>query len=439
VTLTAANLLAASPYQAYAYAYPHKTAYRRLPAPVGLRELWAEEDSSALFLYLHVPFCEFRCGFCNLFTQSQPGQGLVTRYLSALSREAEHVRAALGPEPRFARFALGGGTPTQLGVSELSALLDLAASWGIDLASTPTSIESSPDTVDAEKLALLAERGVDRISLGVQSFVDDEARAAGRPQRTDQVERALGMIQSAGFPVLNVDLIYGLPGQTPRSWRHSLERALAYAPEELFLYPLYVRPLTGLARRDRTWDDERLTLYRLGREILLSAGYEQVSMRLFRAPDAEPEAPAYCCQEDGMIGLGCGARSYTRGLHYSSEYAVGQRGVREILSDYVDRSDAEFASARYGFALDADERRRRFVIQSLLWKEGLDLAHYRRRFGSEALRDLPQLAELRPQGLAALDGEQLTLTPLGLERSDALGPWLTSSRVHTLTEAYELR
>src|SRR5262249_5744093 len=151
-------------------------------------------------------------------------------------------------------------------------------------------------------------------------------------------------------------------------------------PEELYLYPLYVRPLTGLGRSDREWDDVRRSCYREARPLLTGEGYTQVSMRMFRAAHAPAETgPVYCCQEDGMVGLGSGARSYTRALHYSGEYAVGARGVRQIIADYVTRPEESFACADYGFRLDGAEQRRRYVIQSLLAQEGLARSAYARR------------------------------------------------------------
>src|SRR5207248_2558240 len=119
--------------------------------------------------------------------------------------------------------------------------------------------------------------------IGVQSFVEAEVAAAGRAQKTADVEAALGRIRESGFPILNVDLIYGLPGQTVESWLLSLEQGLRFAPEEIYLYPLYVRPLTGLDRQGvRAWDELRLECYRAGRDRLVSGGYHQVSMRSFR-------------------------------------------------------------------------------------------------------------------------------------------------------------
>jgi oxygen-independent coproporphyrinogen III oxidase len=201
-----------------------------------------------------------------------------------------------------------------------------------------------------------------------------------------------------------------------------------------------VRPLTGLGRSDRAWDDKRLASYRAGRDLLLSNGYEQASMRMFRARGVEDESgPIYCCQDDGMVGLGCGARSYTRGLHYSREYAVGASGIRAILADYVARPDEAFAAADYGFRLGAEDRRRRYILQLLLQATGLDLHASRSRFGADACTEIPELDELEPHGLARRTPDRFRLTAMGLERSDAIGRWLYSRRVTELMQAYEWR
>jgi oxygen-independent coproporphyrinogen-3 oxidase len=438
-------LLSGAPYLGYSYAYPHKTAYRPLTPPVPLRALWQAENRAALFLYLHVPFCEMRCGFCNLFTTANPQADFTRVYLEALRRQAEQMREALG-EAGFARLAIGGGTPTFLDMAGLETLFDIAERlYGVDTRRVPVSVETSPRTAEAEKLRLLRDHSVDRISIGVQSFQPEEVAAVGRAQTPAWVEEALTRIRDAGFPTLNIDLIYGLPGQTPASWLDSLRAALRYAPEELFLYPLYVRPLTGLGRHSKACaeDDElRLACYRLGRDLLLASGYRQISMRMFARQSAptgtgKPDV-AYCCQQDGMVGLGCGARSYTRALHYASEYAVGATGVRSILRDYVSRPAAAFALADYGVALDEEEQRRRYLIQSLLQVSGLDLAAYRARFGGEALEDFPCLCELADHELATVSDGAIVLTAAGMERSDVIGPWLYSPAVRERMDGFQL-
>ena len=221
----------------------------RLPNRCLLRDLWANERRDALFLYVHVPFCEMRCGFCNLFTQARPAAALTVEYLTALTRQVEQVQSALGAAA-FARFAVGGGTPTLLDCDGLTALFDQASSLlGPAAGRVPTSVETSPETAHADRVALLREHGVTRLSIGVQSFRESETIAVGRPQKPATVHAALTTIRRVGFPLLNVDLMYGLPGQTVETWLDSLREALRYRPEELYLYPLYVRPLTGLGAR----------------------------------------------------------------------------------------------------------------------------------------------------------------------------------------------
>jgi coproporphyrinogen III oxidase-like Fe-S oxidoreductase len=455
-TTAVADLAAGSPYRDYVYAYPHKTAYRPLRPPPPLREVWARERRDALFLYLHVPFCEMRCGFCNLFTQSLPAAELPGAYLDALGRQAAVVGDALGDDTGYAQAAVGGGTPTYLGPDQLNRLFDIAEGvLGVRLGAIPMSVETSPATATADRLRVLRERGATRVSIGVQSFLEAENRQVGRPQRRAEVEQALTAIRAAGVPVLNIDLMYGIDGQTGGTWRASLDAALSHRPEELYLYPLYVRPLTGLGRRRRRsrstrssaqvswtpWDDQRMRRYREGREHLLAAGYEQVSMRMFRLPGSRVAGPAYCCQDDGMVGLGSGARSYSTALHYSFDYAVGSGSVKSIVADFLGRPAHAFATAEIGFWLDGEEQRRRWLLKSLLRTEGVDLLAYRRRFGTSLASDFPELERLGELGWlegVGSDG-RLRLTAEGLAFSDRIGPWLFSDGVRAAMSAWELR
>ena len=458
------------PYQSYVYAYPHKTAYRPLRPRPALAEVWRGEQRDALSFYAHIPFCEVRCGFCNLFTRVVGApDGLTARYLDALDRQARQAAAALEPSPpRFANAAFGGGTPTFLEPAELSRLFDIAEKrLHVEFGGIPLSVEASPSTATPDRLGVLAERGTTRLSLGVQSFDEAEARAAVRPQKAADVERALAAVRESGIPILNIDLIYGIEGQTAASFLRSIDAALAWRPEELYLYPLYVRPLTGLARigagggggertdaagrdagagadadGDAAWDAQRLRLYRAGRDHLLAAGYAQVSMRMFRRVDSPVIVGGkdYACQTDGMIGLGCGARSYTSSLHYSFDYAVSAHEVRGIIDDFIGTED--FGHAEVGFRLDEGEQRRRHLVQSLLQADGVDTAAYERRFGTRPEDDFrTELALLAERGfLAAADtSAALRLTPDGLAWSDSIGPLLFSAPVRAAMRAYALR
>ena len=437
-----------TPYQAYSYSYPHKAAYRTLAQATPLAPLWAQQDRSALFAYIHIPFCEMRCGFCNLFAMARPSADMVERYVQQVLVQMRALDGALG-ERKFARFALGGGTPTYLSAQQLDTLLCGARELlGIDLQQTPAGIEASPETVTRERMAVCRAHGIDRVSLGIQSFAASEMRALARPQQNSTVQQAIGFIREAGFPTLNLDLIYGIAGQTVESLLASIDSALAFAPEELYLYPLYVREQTGLgkvARRQGAASlhpimlasdgDSRLDLYAAARDHLLARGYEQVSMRMFRAPHApEQNGPSYCCQNDGMVGLGAGARSYTSQLHYSSEYAVARVETIGIIESYLALDEARFAQAEHGYALDGEEQRRRFVIQSLLTEPGLDRNAYADRFGTQCEADLPQLAELHALELVTEDGPLLRLNQRGYAYADTIGPWLISPTVRRLME-----
>lgn len=434
--MTPEGLLGPDRYAGYAYAYPHKTAYRALDPAPRLEELWEGEDTSSLFLYAHVPFCFQRCTFCNLFTTVRGAHERQERYLAQLTRQAIAVRRVL-PEARFVTGAIGGGTPTWLDVAGLERLFDVFGSiLGAPLGELPLSVECSPETVTPEKADLLARRGTTRASLGVQSFLDHEARAVGRTQRGMTVQTALEALREAAIPTLNIDLIYGLKGQTPLTWQESLESALEWRPEEVFLYPLFIRPLTGLDRRGETWDDRRPALYRQGRDFLRACGYEQVSMRMFRAPHAPRIATRYRCQSDGMVGLGPGARSYTRRVHWSTRFAVEGTQVLDELDAWLARDDHD--RVHWGFRLDDDERARRYVLQGLLQAEGLDRAGFREAFGRDVLDVFPELAGLVEAGLAELD-EGVVLTEEGLGWSDAIGPWLYSDAVRARMESWELR
>lgn len=437
-------LLKSKIFQSYVYSYPHKTAYRPISPQIPLTDAWAKEDKGALFLYIHIPFCEMRCGFCNLFTTVTHNEDFVTQYVNTLQKQAKHVKTALG-DASFARLAIGGGTPTRLPIHHLETVLNVAEdTMGADLQQIPISVEMSPETATKDKLELLRSRGVTRASIGVQSFFESEVAAVNRRQTTAEVEAALTRMREAGFPIINIDLIYGLPGQTVETWLRSIRDALRFQPEEIFLYPLYVRPLTGLGTSDKEWDDIRLNCYRQGRDYLLSQGYTQTSMRMFQRNTetlciTSLHQPIYCCQADGMVGLGCGARSYTDELHYSNEYAVGGKGIREILQEYIKTPESSFDFVNYGFELDSEEKRRRYILLSLLSHEGLNLSKYQTQFNTKAFDDFPELSELFDLNLATEDKGILRLTQIGVEYSDAVGEWLFSQKVRDLMQRYELK
>lgn len=426
-------------FQSYLYSYPHKTAYRTFEEKLDLKTLWATEKKHALYLYTHIPFCRMKCSFCNLFTVSHPKEDLVNLYLKKIQLEAEVVRDSLG-DFNFAGYAIGGGTPSHLDISQLEQLFTIYTdTLGVDLKNTPGSFEISPDTINDEKLTFLSQHGVQRLSIGIQSFIEAEARSVGRVQPETVIEPLLEKISSYQFPVFNLDLIYGIPGQTVETWLASLQKAIQFQPTEIFLYPLYVRPLTSLFKKHISIQNEdiRSTLYRIGRDFLQTNGYAQDSMRLFRKQVAGlRESSEYSCQEDGMIGLGTNARSYTTDVHYSTEYAVSKPNVAAIINDYVAKERADFMTASYGIRLSEDDRKRRYLIKSLLKAQGLDAAYYQGIYGTDVYADFPELQTLLEMKLARESGGRMQLHGEGMAYSDLIGHWFISPAVKQKMQEY---
>lgn len=431
-------------YPGYVYGYPHKKAYRPLTPPRRLADVWAEEPRQALFCYVHLPFCHQRCSFCNLFTFVPAEASLATVYLDALAREMEAYERILRPA-RFRRLYLGGGTPTFLSSDELRRLAGLLRdSLGVAPAQTHGCIEASPETLDEEKVGTLRELGFQRLSLGIQSLVAEELRQINRRFDFAQNRRAIDLVGRANFPHFNIDLIYGLPGQTEASWWYSLDAVVDSPATSLFLYPLYVRPLTGLDRRADMLPcptpAQMGRMYDVAVERLSAAGFRQLTMRQFRrdAPSGgESNDLEYRCQRDGMVGLGAGARSYTQALHYSTPWRMVARNIRGVVEAYCRAMQAGDTDVRHGFVLDADERQRRHVIQSLLY-DGLDWTDFEARFGAEAYPTFrPQWDALLEEDCVKVDGDCIRLTARGVRRADIIGQLFFSERVRELIDTYE--
>jgi oxygen-independent coproporphyrinogen-3 oxidase len=432
--------LADNAYPGYVYGYPHKKAYRPLPAPVSLAQAWASEDRSRLFCYVHIPFCRQRCSFCNLFTYV-PGasdRSPTSAYLDALGREMDSYAQTLG-DARFVQLYLGGGTPTYLDADELRHLFHLLRTkLNVNPADTDGCIEASPETLDEAKVALLAEVGFQRVSLGVQSFDEQELHEVNRRFDFSLHDKALTLLARGQFKQLNVDLIYGLPGQTLQSWRDSLRQAIQTPATSLFLYPLYIRPLTGLGVRAKTALDSPTThqmaaMYDLALELLDNAGFRQTTMRQFRR-DAENHDVEYRCQDHGMVGLGAGARSYTTSLHYSTPWRMITRNIRAVIEEYLARDHSQI---EYGIHLDDQERQRRYLLQTLLY-EGVDLAEFQHRFDADEqalFADLWQL--LTAERCVSVDAERIRLTAKGVRHADVIGQLFFSERVLELMAQWE--
>lgn len=414
------------------YSYPHKTSYCNIER-LDLKEYSEKLEKSSTTLYFHIPFCESKCGYCNLFSVPCKNNKMVDDYIAAVKRHSDNWRELLDfSKVRFGSVVFGGGTPTLLSVDQLEELFCIAESdFKIDFKNVHMSVETSPNQTSCDKLAFLKSKGVQRISIGVQSFVQQELEQLERVHNIKTTAKAVDNIKEAGFQTLNIDLIYGINGQTMESLKYSIEMATMYEPEEIYIYPLYMKANTGIYKKFEIDREIQYRMYFMMCNILKEKGYFQISMRKFTRQYPEKEIS---CGFENMISLGCGGRSYVGDLHFGEMYTSRLSKVVNCLGEYIKKRDF-FQNISF-YKLDKDEIKRRFVIKNLLHISGINLNEYKSIFSAHLEEDFPILQKFSFEGWTINDGEKIVMTPKGLSLSDYLGPMLISENVTKKMEMF---
>lgn len=262
-------------------------------------------------LYVHVPFCAEKCQYCAFYSKPDSVQKM-SDYLDAAIAELNQSPISIQPRTIF----FGGGTPSLLPVPQMRRLLESVAKTG-----TPSefTIECNPATVTADKAKLYRDLGVNRISLGVQSFDDAMLKSLGRIHTGDQVIKTYELLRATGFDNINLDFIFGLPGQTLEHWQNTLRQAIALQPEHLSTYCLILEedtPFWSLARQGRIETDEDLerAIYESTIDTLAAAGYRQYEVSNFSKPGKECAHNIAYWEGRDYLGLGPSACS-TIGSH----------------------------------------------------------------------------------------------------------------------------
>jgi oxygen-independent coproporphyrinogen-3 oxidase len=265
-------------------------------------------------IYVHVPFCLTRCGYCD-FNAHAGMDHLAPRYVRALEAEAD-LHAPSWTNERVTSVFLGGGTPTTLGSCDLVELLSHLRSAFDVSPDAEVTIEANPDTVDEVKLAALLEAGYTRLSMGAQSFDPSVLRALERVHEPASVLRAFAAARGAGYANVNLDLIYGTDGETLDSWRQTLERAIALDPDHVSAYALTIESATPLGRKIAAGlvpspdPDLQADMFGLACEMLREAGYEHYEVSNWAKSGFECRHNLGYWQRRPYLGLGAGAHSY---------------------------------------------------------------------------------------------------------------------------------
>ncbi|WP_328883608.1 coproporphyrinogen-III oxidase family protein [Streptomyces sp. NBC_00299] len=429
----------------YQYSYPPRSTYRPLDEGAwDVHDVWARDLANhpvpELNLYLHVPFCRYKCGFCNLYTVISTDEDLYDAYTDALCTQlrdhAEIIRAR-----RLRTVYIGGGTPALLSTRHFEQIFatlgEIYPNWRSTV--EEVALEATPDSIvaDPDGFGRLLDMGLTRANIGIQSLVPQEIREAGRGQAgEDVIRRAVEIVHERGLPDLSTDLIMGFAGQTPETWRHSVDELAKLAPTTISTYFLTVRPDAWFSRTGAyqyMWKPELYERYDYAREVFTAHGYVQEGSVRYKKPGRGGYVQKVLTFHGvPLLGLGVGARSYSSVL----DYMTGS--VKPSLSevaDYIENARAHRLQPTTGFALTPEEIvRKRLVLDTF----DLDLSELD-RFGLDAIA--PEVDRIldaaQANGLIHRVGpRRVQLTPKGFKYRDILSWMFYSDHVKKLDREY---
>jgi len=324
-------------------------------------------------LYIHIPYCKSKCPYCDF--ASVPLDANVGAYLRSLLKEAAHYSGVLEP---VKTVYIGGGTPTVLTLYQISRLFEGLREIFPFSPHAEITVEANPCSLNEEKAQALADNGVNRVSLGAQSFIETELRVLGRRHDTRDIVRALTMVREAGINNVNIDLIYGIPEQSVARWRQSLAQAIELQPEHISAYCLTFEQRTPFWRLlqegkiKKKPDDEELEFFETARHMLEQAGYEHYEISNFALAGKRSMHNTIYWLNEEYLGLGAGAVSYISGRRICN-----LREPEEYIGAMESRGNAACEIDEISPHMQAVET----IIQQLRLREGIDCRIFTERFG----------------------------------------------------------
>ncbi|MEZ4677898.1 MAG: radical SAM family heme chaperone HemW [Caldilineaceae bacterium] len=390
-----------------------------------------------LGLYIHIPFCAKKCPYCDFNTYAGLDD-LFQQTVDALCLEMQNWQKALQRRPINTIF-LGGGTPTILSPAQLSQLFTAIHRTFQVSETCEITCEANPGTVDRSKFEVLRALGVNRLSIGVQSFQSDELQFLGRIHNATDVYRAFEAARSAGFTNINLDFIFGLPDQQPEAWQKTLTSALALAPDHLSLYSLIVEPNTPLhhwvesGKVAGTDDDLAADLFEMAMTTLADAGYTHYEVsnwaRSQRYSERTPTAPLVCehnliyWRNQEYLGIGPGAHSHLQVLQPSGVVPAPIGPVpkrrwsnRKAVPGYVKRMQRGDSVEDYGENISTRLAMGETMMLGLrLLQEGVAFERFAAMHQVELTTVFAdELRQLEAWGLITIDDTRVCLSPRGL-------------------------
>lgn len=366
-------------------------------------------------IYVHIPYCKRKCVYCDFY--STPAMGDVEAYVDCVARECAARQAAVLGGERVSTLYVGGGTPSLLTPGQMHRLLD-GLRRSADLSGVEElTVEVNPDDVTDELMECFAREGVNRVSMGVQSFVDSELEFMGRRHNAAEALEAIATMRRAGIGNVSIDLIYGVPGQTMQSWRHSVEQAIATGAQHISAYSLSYEPGTRLwvmrqqGKVAETDDEVCVAMYGHLASALKAAGYEHYEISNFARPGFRSRHNSAYWDFTPYLGLGAAAHSYD-----GHARSYNPSSIRQYVAAINERGSAAVTEQ-----LNDQERYDEEVMLRLRTADGLDARLLESKFGAEAARQFRQKARRHiAQGLLQCHGDSYCLTGDGVMMADAV-------------------
>lgn len=416
----------------FVYCYPPRSAYRPLDPHWTLERIWDEDLkislSRDLNLYIHVPFCRYKCGFCNLYTIQATDQVLYDSYVDAVCQEIRR-HSSIIRKRRLRTLYIGGGTPSLLSTQQLERIFttvdEVCGNWRpyvdeVCIEATPDSIVGTPS-----KTARLIELGLTRVNMGVQSLEAPELQESGRfSAGVDVIREATAIVKSQHLRNLSTDLIIGFAAQTDESWLRSVHALVDLNPETISTYFLTVRPdawFSQIGKYSYHRSPDFYNRYSVARDIILGAGYvQETNVRYKKMGVGGYRQKVLQFRGVPVMGIGVGARTYTNTVDYITGGAHKPHASQAW--DYIDEVRSGGAKLRAGFVYDDSERIRKRLALDFFDLEMQELEPYHYSQHSHLFQDVMDASV--SLGLArVLDGTHYQLTPAGYMYRDIIS-WM---------------
>lgn len=372
-------------------------------------------------LYVHVPFCERKCIYCDFYSLEDLRR--MDLFLDSLLKEIA-LAASLGSAgAQFDTIFFGGGTPSLLSPRQLESIIEALMKTFSVLSTAEITVETNPGTVDREKLRAYRSLGVDRLSIGVQSFHEDELKFLGRTHDAKVAKTCVRRAQEAGFENVSLDLICSLPGQTRERWESNLRQAVALQTKHISTYSLIVEPRTPLFRMVRSGQvtplppEQDAELYELTADFLAAHGFEQYEVSNHAKPGYRSRHNSKYWHHEFYLGFGPSAHSFWTGD--SKQDVVRWWNVRS-LKQYTEQVAKNQRPIDGDETLDEETLLREEILLGLR-SDGIDIQSLRRRYHHDLLSVRgEQVREFIREQLMRVDREKLKLTKKGFLVCDAI-------------------